>query len=104
MSVFRWVAVAATALLGLMNIGTFMDKSAGTGLVALGVAFGVIGLAAAAGLALKKSWGRNAVLAIGAINVVAGFVALGNGMEGAWIGVAVAAVGVVFGLLTKDEA
>jgi hypothetical protein len=42
MSVFRWVAVAATALLGLMNIGTFMDKSAGTGLVALGVAFGLL--------------------------------------------------------------
>ena len=102
MSVIRWAAVAVTALLGLMNIGTFMDDTVGRNLVALGVVLGAVGLIAAIGLALSKPWGRNAVVGIGAVNVVAGAVALLNGIEGAWIGIAVAALGTVLGLMTKS--
>jgi hypothetical protein len=61
-------------------------------------------LAAAIGLALKKSWGRSAVVGIGVINLVAGIVALLKGMEGAWIGIGVSALVAVLGLMTKDEA
>lgn len=103
MPVVRWAAVVVTALLGLMNVGTFTDASVDKRLVALGVVLGVVGLVAAAGLALRKSWGRSAVVGIGVVNAVAGMVAQAKGIEEAWIGITLAALGAILGLLTKSE-
>lgn len=104
MPVIRWAAVVATTVLGLMNLGTFTDKTVNKHLVELGIVLGAIGLIAALGLALGKAWGRTAVVGIGVVNLVAGVVALTHHMEGAPIGITVAALGTVLGVLAKPDA
>jgi hypothetical protein len=54
------------------------------------------------GLILKTRWGRPAVVAAGALNVIAAVTAFFAHWDGAPIGLAVSAVGLIFGLLATD--
>jgi uncharacterized membrane protein (DUF2068 family) len=91
----RWAAVAATALLSLLNLPLAVDPGEVPRPVAvLATVLGVLGLAAAYGLARRLSWGRPAALAVGAVNLVGAVVALAQGWEGAVIGLVLSVLAV----------
>ena len=98
MKAIRWAAVAATALMSLMNLPIAFDESADhipTGFAWVITLVGVAGLVAAYGLARELPWGRPAALAIGVFNLVGAIVALANDWQGAAIGLTVSALAVV---------
>ena len=86
MKAIRWAAVAVTALMSLMNLPIAFDDG-GSDIatpLAWGVTvLGVLGLVAAVALLRRVPWGRPAVLAVGAVNLVGAVVALANEWEGA---------------------
>jgi len=99
----RWAAAAVTILMSLMNLPFAFDAGNSNPLPALAWAIsllGVLGIVAAIGLLRRASWGRPAVLVIGAINLVGAVVALVVGSEGAVIGLVVSSLIVVLGLLS----
>lgn len=103
MRIVRYTAAAATVLMGLMNLPFAFDTGENdipTALAWLITLLGVAGLAAAAGLLARRSWGPPTVVAVGALNVVGAVVALALGGEGAVIGLAVSAVGTGLGIAT----
>lgn len=103
MKIIRWLAVAVTALMALMNLGVVLggtDEQVSTGLVVIGAALFVVGAAAAVGIAVHRSWGRPAVIGVGALNAVAGVVALVAGWGGGPVGIVVGLLGIVLGYLT----
>jgi hypothetical protein len=103
MKIIRWAAVLVTILMALMNLGTVFatgDQRPGTGLLVLGLVAGVAGIAAAVGLVRQASWGPAAVTGVGAINAVLAVIALTQDMEGAIVGLAVSALGLVLGAAT----
>jgi hypothetical protein len=104
MKAIRWAAAAATVLMSLMNIPIAFDDGGAD--LATPVAWaisllGVLGLVAAVGLLLRAPWGRPAVLAVGAVNLAAGVVALAKGWDGAVIGLVVSALILVLGYLAS---
>ncbi len=104
MTIIRWAAAAALALISLMNIGTVLDG--GNGPIPLPVAIpvailGALGLAAAYGLARRMPWGQPSALAVGAINVVAAIIALALDSDGAAIGLVVSALATVLAFVTS---
>ncbi len=88
MKAIRWAAVAATALISLMNLPAGFDNGTGmpTWLSWVGTVVGAAGLVAAVGLARRLSWGRPAVLATGLVNLVGAIAALTVGWDGGEIG------------------
>ncbi|HEY5783870.1 MAG TPA: hypothetical protein VIT65_03750 [Microlunatus sp.] len=105
MRTVRWAAAAATILMSLLNLPFVVDDG-GAGLPTvvnwLISLLGVVGIASAIGLLRHAGWGRPAVLAVGAINLVGAVAALIAGMEGAIIGLVVSGSIVVLGLLTRS--
>ena len=106
MRIIRWAAVAITVLMSLMNLGAALgsgdDKLSVPVVVAIAV-LTVAGFAAAIGLAMHTTWGRPAVLAVGALNLLAAIIALFNGGEGAVIGLVVSALILLLGGLSTDS-
>ena len=104
MHTVRWAAAAATILMSLMNLPFVVDDG-GAGLPAvvnwLVSLLGVVGIVSAIGLLRHAGWGRPAVLAVGAVNLIGAVVALIAGLDGAIIGLVIGAVIVVLGLLTR---
>ncbi len=100
MKILTWAAVAATALFVLMNAGAVVEPGIGAPYRVIAAALAVAGAAAAVGLAAGWSWGRAAVVGVGALNVAASTAALVTGQEGAVIGLAVGGLGVVLGALS----
>lgn len=105
MRIVRWAAVAVTVLMSLMNLGAALgsgdDKLSAPILVAI-AALAVAGFVAAIGLALRTVWGRPAVLAVGALNLLGAIIALINGGDGAVIGLVVSALILLLGTLSTD--
>lgn len=101
----RWAAVAATALMSLMNLPVAFDADPdiATPLAWSATVLGVLGLAAAAGLLRRASWGRPAVLAVGALNLLGAVVAVGNGWEGGVIGLVLSALILALGFFSDRE-
>jgi hypothetical protein len=104
MNAVRWAAVAATALMSLMNVPVAVDR----GEVPVGAAWaatvlGVVGLVAAVGLSRRQPWGRPAVLAVGALNLAGAIVAVVNDWDGAAIGLTVSVVLLVLAFLTPAQ-
>ena len=93
MKAIRWAAVAATALMSLLNLPAGFDNGLDmpTWLAWVGTVLGAAGLVAAFGLARRLPWGRPAVLAVGAVNLAGAIAAL----AGAWAG---GAIGLVLSL------
>jgi hypothetical protein len=107
MKIVRWAAVAVTVLMSLMNLGVVLgggDERASALLIAVGAVLAATGFASAAGLALRTPWGRPAVIAVGAANLVGAVVALIQGGQGAVIGLVVSALIVLLGILATDPA
>jgi hypothetical protein len=101
MTALRFLAAAATALMGLMNLPiAFDDGGAGipTPLAWLISALGVVGIVAAVALLTRAAWATRAAIAIGAINLVGAVIALITGTDGALIGLTVSVVGTVASL------
>jgi hypothetical protein len=101
MNIIRWSAVLVTALFALMNLGVTLDPDAST-IVRIGA--GVLALAgvlAATGLARATSWGRPAVIAVGALNVAGGIAALVTDEPGAGVGIVVGGLAVLLAALTR---
>jgi len=102
----RWAAAAATIVMSLMDLPFALDPGRSNPPPALAWAIsllGVLGIVAAIALLRRASWGRPAVLVIGAINLVAAAVAMIIGSEGAVIGLVVSGLIVVLGLLTPSS-
>jgi peptidoglycan/LPS O-acetylase OafA/YrhL len=100
MKVIRWAAVAATALISLMNVPIAFggsDDDIATPFAVVISLVGLAGLVAAFGLARRLPWGRPAVLAIGVLNLAGAVVALANSWEGAAIGLVVSLLVVALG-------
>jgi len=107
MKAIRWAAVAVTALMSLMNLPIAFDDG-GSDIatpLAWGVTvLGVLGLVAAVALLRRVPWGRPAVLAVGAVNLVGAVVALANEWEGATIGLVVSVLILGLGFFADREA
>jgi predicted ferric reductase len=103
MRIIRWAAFAVTVLFALMNLGAAIDPDQHTWLRVAGAVLAIAGAAAATGIALNRTWGRPAVIAVGALNVAASLVALVNDEEGFVIGLVVGGLGVLLGALAGRE-
>ena len=100
MKIVKWAAVLVTALMALMNLGVLLvaqSTDTGTAAIIFGVVLGVAGIAAVIGLTVNTSWGRMAVVGVGAVNAAAAIIFLTQNVEGASIGLAIAALGTVLG-------
>jgi hypothetical protein len=98
----RWAAIAVTVLMSLMNLGVLLTASDHDFPVAVVVASSVLavaGFAAAIGLALRTTWARGSVLAVGALNAVGAVISMIAEREGAFIGLAVSILILALGLL-----
>ena len=105
MKFVRWAAAAVTVLMSLMSLPIAFDAAEQKIPVPIAWAItvlGVLGIVAAIGLVVRASWGRPAVLAVGAVNAVGAVIALVTGAEGAVIGLVVSALILVLGFLTSD--
>lgn len=102
MKVIRWAAVAVTALFVLMNLGAAIDPEQTNSVQVAGGVLAVLGIVAVLGLALHQSWGRLAVIGVGALNVVAGVAAIVADEEGGAIGIVAGGLGALLGALTDD--
>ncbi|WP_182377028.1 hypothetical protein [Nocardioides sp. WS12] len=102
MKIIRWAAIAVTALFVLMNLGAAIDPEQADSVQAAGGVLAVLGIAAVLGLVFRQSWGRLAVIGVGALNVVAGVAAIVADEEGGAIGIVVGGLGAVLGALTDD--
>jgi hypothetical protein len=103
MKIVRWAAAAATILMSLMNLPFVVTDGGSDFPLALNAAIsllGVVGIVSAIGLLRRAAWGRPAVLAIGAVNLVGAVIALVTGMEGAVMGLVISCLIVVLTLLT----
>jgi hypothetical protein len=105
MKAIRWAAVAATALMSLMDLPVAFSDGTGvpTSIAWLATVVGVVGLVAAAGLAWRQPWGRPAVLAIGVLNLAGAIAALAAGWEGGAIGLVVSLLIVGFGWFAEPS-
>jgi hypothetical protein len=106
MRIIRWAAAAVTVLMSLMNLPIAFDATEQKIPIAIAWAItvlGVLGIAAAVGLIRRARWGRPAVLAIGAVNVVGAIIAMIKNMDGAAIGLTVSALILLLGFLTSDN-
>jgi hypothetical protein len=106
MKVLRWAAVAATAVISLMNLPIAFggsDDDIPTPLAWVITLLGVAGLVAAYGLARRLGWGRPAVLAVGGLNLAGVAVAFAQGWEGAAIGLVVSLLVVGFAWFCEAE-
>lgn len=103
MRILSWAAVAVTALFALMNLGAALgDGESDAGLRLLGAVLCIAGLAAAAGLATRRPWGRAAVIGVGAANVAAAVIGLVVGAQGAVVGLVVGGLCIVLGALARQ--
>jgi hypothetical protein len=103
MRILTWAAVAVTALFALMNLGAALGSGeSGAGLRLLGAVLFVAGAAAAAGLATRRTWGRTAVIGVGAVNVATAAVGLAFDPAAAVVGLVVGGLGVVLGVLARE--
>jgi peptidoglycan/LPS O-acetylase OafA/YrhL len=99
MKIVRWAAVLVTVLFVLMNVGAAADSAAESWVRLSGGLLALAGAAAAVGLALDKAWGRTAVIAVGALNVVLAVAALLVDEPGGVVGIVVGGLAVVLGAL-----
>ena len=104
MNIIRWAAVVVTGLFALMNLGAVGDSDAEIWIRAVGGVLALLGIAAAVGLALQRSWGRPAIIAVGALNVAAAIAALVTDEPGGGVGIVVGGLAVVLGALSAQPA
>ena len=97
MKTLRILATIPLALISVMNVGFPFgadDKPALAVAIAV-VALGAAGLVAAYGLGRHLAWAVPAAVAVAAVNLVAGVIALAADSQGAAVGVAVSGLALV---------
>jgi len=107
MKIVRWAAAAVTVLMSLMNVGVVLggpDQKPSTLLVVVALVLGAAGFVAVVAFLRGLSWGRPALLGVGALNLVGGVVALAARSEGAVIGIVVSLLILVLGFLSPGTA
>jgi uncharacterized membrane protein (UPF0136 family) len=94
MKTVRILAMIPLTLISLMNVGYILptDPKHNTAVAIAVLALGLVGLAAAYGLARHPSWGVPAATTVAGVNVTAAIVALVNDSEGATIGLTLSTV------------
>ncbi|HSV40118.1 MAG TPA: hypothetical protein VLI04_15265 [Nocardioidaceae bacterium] len=102
MKLIRWAAIAVTALFVLLNLGAAFDPEQSDAVRIAGGVLAVLGIPAAVGLALRQSWGRLAVIGVGALNVATAVGAIVADEDGAVIGIVVGGLGAVLGAFSDD--
>jgi hypothetical protein len=102
MKIVRYLAVAATALMSLMNLPIAFDDG-GAGIprpLAWAVTLlGVAGLVVAVALARGTSWAAPAAIAVGVANLAGALAALTQQFDGAVIGLVVSTLMTVLAVL-----
>ena len=102
MKIVRWAAIAVTALFVLMNLGAAVDPEQADWVQVVGGVLAAAGMSAVLGLGFRRTWGRPAVIAVGALNVLTAVVAIVRDIEGGVIGVVVGSLGAILGMLSGD--
>lgn len=106
MKAVRWSAAIVTTLMSLLDLPVAVAAGDQDIPVALAWAIsllGVLGLVAVVGLIRRTTWGRPAVLAVGAVNGFGAVVALLTGGEGAAIGLVLSALILVLGFFSSSQ-
>jgi hypothetical protein len=96
MVIIKWAAVGVTLLMGLANFGQ-VTQDVNVGWKIVGLVLALAALAAVVGVVVRASWGTAAVIAIGAVNVVAAIIGAFADVEGWPIGLVLSALGAVLG-------
>ena len=103
MRTVRWAAVP-TLLMAVLNVGAGPGSTDMPALVAWGgTVVGLAGLVAGISLLRRASWAPAAVIAIGALNVAGGILALVQDYEGAVVGLVLGAAAVALALPGADR-
>lgn len=90
MKTIRYVAVAATALMSLMNLPAgFIGSDMPAAAAWLGSLLGALGLACAIALLRRAEWAAPATVAVGLLNVAAGAAAVASHWQGGPIGIVI---------------
>ena len=97
MKFLRILAIVPLVLVSLLNVGyPFGTDPKPEVAVAIAVtALGIAGFVAAFGLARNTTWGIPAALAVGAVNVVGGIIALVTDSKGAVVGLVISSLALV---------
>lgn len=103
MKILKWAAVGVTALFALMNFGALADADIDTAYRIVGGVLGLAGVVAAVGLGANRRWGKPAVIAVGALNVLAAISGLFTHQDGSVIGIVIGGLGVALGALTASD-
>jgi hypothetical protein len=104
MKSLKWAAVAVTTLFALMNLGVVPDGQADPAWRIVAGLLCLAGIAAAVGLAVDRTWGRAAVVAVGGLNIIASVIGLIADQQGAVIGLVVGGLGATLGALSPAVA
>ncbi len=103
MAIVKWAAIGVTLLMGLANFAQIaQDLNAGWKILGLVLAFAA--LVAVVGFVARKSWGIPAVIAIGAVNLVAAIIGAVAGVDGWPVGLVLAALGILLGAVYAPTA
>ncbi len=103
MAIVKWAAAAVTLLMGLANLGQ-VTQDTNLRWQVVGLVLAVAALVAVVGLVAGRSWGRTAVIAIGAVNLVAALVAAVAGLDGWPVAVVLSSLGIVLGAVCTPAA
>ncbi len=103
MAIVKWAAVAVTLLMGLGNFGQ-IDQDTTTGWKIFGLVLAAAALVAVVGFIARKSWAATAVIAIGAVNLLAAIIGAVAGLDGWPIGIVLSALGIVLGAVYRPTA
>jgi hypothetical protein len=99
MGIAKWAAIAVTLLMGLANLALVGQST--LGLKILGPVLAVAALGAVVGLATQRSWGARAVIAVGAINLVAAIVGAIVGLDGWPVGLVLSGLAIVLAAVSN---
>jgi hypothetical protein len=101
MGIAKWAAIAVTVLLGLANLGLIAQTN--LGLKILGPILAVAALGAVVGFATHRSWAARAVIAVGAVNLIAAVVGAVVGMDGWPVGLVLSGLAIVLAAVSNPD-
>lgn len=102
MAIARWAAAAVTLLMGLANAGLVTQDN--LALKVLGPVLALAALAAVVGIVTAKQWGVGAVIAVGALNLLASVVAAISGQSGWPISLVLSVLAIVLSTASQSRA
>jgi hypothetical protein len=101
----RTIAIAATAVMALLNLPTGLAAGPSDLPSALAWAFTIVGIAgvvATVALARRTAWGRDGIVLVGVLNAIGGVAALAVGNAAGIVGLVLGAAAAGFGLRSEQ--